>query len=141
MFSNEMTQPCPMCATFIDGINSQYNTLSKRVALAVVAKTSPGRLREFGQQRGWQMRLLSSEKNTYNQDYHAEGTWNDQPSQLPMLNVFVKREDGTYHFWASEMQAAPSPGDPRHLDLAFPVWNLFDMTPEGRGSDFYPSLN
>lgn len=141
MFSDEMQQPCPMCTTFIDGVNSQLSTLQKRLSLAVVAKTSPGRLQQFGQTRGWQMRLLSCQKNSYNQDYHGEGLWNNEPSQIPLLNIFVKRADGIYHFWASEMQGAPSTGDPRHLDLAFPMWNLFDMTPEGRGEAFYPSLN
>jgi predicted dithiol-disulfide oxidoreductase (DUF899 family) len=28
----------------------------------------------------------------------------------------------------------------REIDLLTPVWNLFDLTPEGRGEDWYPSL-
>jgi predicted dithiol-disulfide oxidoreductase (DUF899 family) len=38
------------------------------------------------------------------------------------------------------MFAAPEPGqDPRHSDTIDPLWNLFDLTPEGRG-DWYPQL-
>ncbi len=32
-------------------------------------------------------------------------------------------------------------GDPRHVDLLWPLWNLFDLTPEGRGTDWYPKLS
>lgn len=31
-------------------------------------------------------------------------------------------------------------GDPRHMDLMWPLWNVLDTTPEGRG-DWYPPLN
>jgi predicted dithiol-disulfide oxidoreductase (DUF899 family) len=31
--------------------------------------------------------------------------------------------------------------DPRHVDLIWPVWNLLDLTPGGRGTDWYPSLD
>jgi predicted dithiol-disulfide oxidoreductase (DUF899 family) len=35
----------------------------------------------------------------------------------------------------------PEPGeDPRHGDTIDPLWNLFDFTPEGRGTDWYPDL-
>jgi predicted dithiol-disulfide oxidoreductase (DUF899 family) len=30
--------------------------------------------------------------------------------------------------------------DKRHVDLIWPVWNLLDMTPEGRGSTWGPKL-
>jgi predicted dithiol-disulfide oxidoreductase (DUF899 family) len=54
--------------------------------------------------------------------------------QRPMLNVF-HRDDGVIrHFWGSELFYAPwDPGqDPRHVGTLEPVWNLFDLTPEGR---------
>jgi hypothetical protein len=37
---------------------------------------------------------LSSANNTYNRDYHGEMA---DGSQLPMLNVFVRRESSIYH--------------------------------------------
>jgi predicted dithiol-disulfide oxidoreductase (DUF899 family) len=55
------------------------------------------------------------------------------------------RRDGALirHFWGSELLYAPSePGqDPRHGDTIDPLWNLFDLTPEGRGTDWYPELS
>ncbi len=29
--------------------------------------------------------------------------------------------------------------NPRHVDMLRPLWNLLDLTPEGRG-EWYPSL-
>src|SRR3989442_15172614 len=28
-----------------------------------------------------------------------------------------------------------------HVDLIWPLWNLLDFTPEGRGADWYPKLS
>ena len=40
------------------------------------------------------------------------------------------------HFWGSELFYAPTePGqEPRHVGTLEPLWNLFDLTPEGRPS-------
>jgi predicted dithiol-disulfide oxidoreductase (DUF899 family) len=41
-------------------------------------------------------------------------------------------------------EACPSarePGqDPRHVDFIWPIWNVLDVTPEGRGTDWSPRL-
>ncbi|UOZ10597.1 DUF899 family protein [Amycolatopsis sp. WQ 127309] len=54
-----------------------------------------------------------------------------------MLNVFRRDDDGIRHFWGSELLYEPAePGqDPRHVGTIEPVWNLFDLTPYGRGAD------
>jgi predicted dithiol-disulfide oxidoreductase (DUF899 family) len=92
-------------------------------------------------QRDWRhLRLLSSAGSTYNRDYLGEAA---DGSQMPMLNVF-RRDSGTIrHFWGSELLYAPSePGqDPRHTDSIDALWNLFDLVPEGRGTDWYPELS
>jgi predicted dithiol-disulfide oxidoreductase (DUF899 family) len=61
---------------------------------------------------------------------------------MPMMNVFRRDGDTIRHFWGSELLYAPSePGqDPRHGDTLEPLWNLFDLMPEGRGTDWYPEL-
>jgi len=45
------------------------------------------------------------------------------------------------HFWGSELLYADVTGDPRHVDLLWPLWNLLDLTLEGRGTDWYPKLS
>ena len=38
-------------------------------------------------------------------------------------------------------RAPADPGqDARHVDMIWPLWNLFDFTPEGRGKDWHPKL-
>jgi predicted dithiol-disulfide oxidoreductase (DUF899 family) len=86
------------------------------------------------------MRLLSSRNNTYNRDYHGE---NPDGSQAPILNVFVRDGQEIRHSWATELMfAARDEGeDPRHVDSIWPIWNVLDTTPEGRGPDHnFPGL-
>lgn len=51
--------------------------------------------------------------------------------------------DTIRHFWGSELFYAPEdPGqDPRHVGTIEPLWNLFDLTPDGRGADWYEQLS
>ena len=107
----------------------------------MVVKAGLPRLLDHARQRGWRhLRLLSSAAGTYNRDYLGEAA---DGSQMPMLNVF-RRDSGTIrHFWGSELLYAPSePGqDPRQTDSIDALWNLFDLVPEGRGTDWYPELS
>ena len=111
-----------------------------RVNFAVVARSPIERIRAFARERGWRnLRLLSSARNTYNVDYRAE---NADGAQLPALNVFVRRDGRVHHFYNTELlYTRTEPGqDGRHVDLIWPLWNLFDLTPEGRGTGWYPRL-
>src|SRR6266516_3539082 len=59
-----------------------------------------------------------------------------------MLNVFHRDGETIRHFWGSELFYAPTePGqDPRHVGTLEPVWNLLDLTPEGRPADWDEQL-
>jgi predicted dithiol-disulfide oxidoreductase (DUF899 family) len=107
----------------------------------VVAKSDPARIRDFARDRGWhRLRLLSSRDNSYNRDYHAEGP---DGEQSPILNVFTREGDGFRHRWATELMSAPRDEgeEPRHVDLIWPMWNVLDMTPGGRGDDpYFPAM-
>ena len=124
--------PCPSCVAFLDQIDGAAEHASQHVNLAVVAKAPLPRILAFAKERGWRrLRLLSSASNTYNRDYRAES---EEGHQRPMLTVFHRDGDGIRHFWSSELFYAPwDPGqDPRHVGTLEPVWNLLDLTPEGR---------
>jgi predicted dithiol-disulfide oxidoreductase (DUF899 family) len=127
--------PCPSCTSILDSLDGAARRLAQRVHLAVVAKSDPERIRTFARERGWShLRLLSSRNNTYNRDYHAESP---DGEQAPILNVFVRDGDGFRHTWATELMfASRDKGeDPRHVDSIWPLWNVLDMTPQGRGGD------
>jgi predicted dithiol-disulfide oxidoreductase (DUF899 family) len=142
MYGPQMDRPCPMCTAMLDGLDGQAEHIGRRVALAVVARSPIARLRALGAERGWsRLRLVSSADNRYNLDYHGE---DEAGGQLPMLNAFVRGPDGTIrHAYATELMFAPAePGqNSRHVDAIWPLWNMLDFSPEGRGSDTYPKLS
>ena len=113
----------------------------QQVNLAVAAKAPLERLVTFAAERGWRrLRMLSSAGTTYNRDYLAEAP---DGEQQPMLNVFHRDGDTIRHFWGSELFYAPEDAgqDPRHVGTLEPVWNLYDLTPEGRGTDWDEQLS
>ncbi len=131
--------PCPMCTSFLDGLNANAPYIKDRAALAVLARAPVSVLDDWGRARQWNnLRLLSSGGTTFNSDYHAES---EAGEQLPILHVFSKQGGGEiYHFWSSEVFFVPSgKGHPRHLDQLWPLWSALDLTPEGRGQSWWPS--
>ena len=133
--------PCPSCVALLDQLDGAAGHVSQRLNLAVVAKTSLARLLTFGNERGWRhLRLLSSAGNTYNRDYLGE---DGEGWQMPMLNVFHREGAMTRHFWGAELTYAPAdPGqDHRSAGTLEPLWNLFDLTREGRPMDWDEQLS
>jgi predicted dithiol-disulfide oxidoreductase (DUF899 family) len=139
MFGPQMERACPMCTSFLDSLNGAAPHIGQRINLAVSARSPIERLTDFAESRGWtNLRLISSAHNSFQYDYLAEG---DDGAQLPMANVFVRRDGAIHHFWGSELLLRPYPsGNSRHVDLIWPLWNVLDLTPEGRGRDWYPAL-
>jgi predicted dithiol-disulfide oxidoreductase (DUF899 family) len=134
--------PCASCTSILDSLDGAAPHLARRVNLAVVAKSEPERIRTFANERGWRhLRLLSSRNNSYNRDYRAE---TPEGEQAPILNVFVRDDEGIRHAWATELMFAPREEgmEPRHVDLIWPMWSVLDMTPRGReGEEPFPSLD
>jgi predicted dithiol-disulfide oxidoreductase (DUF899 family) len=132
--------PCPSCVALLDQLDGAVAHLTPRMNFAVVAKAPLERVLTFARERGWRrLPLLSSGGNAYNRDYLAETETGDQ---RPMLNVFHREGDAIRHFWGSELFYAPTDPDqdPRHVGTLEPVWNLFDLTPEGRAVDWDEQL-
>jgi predicted dithiol-disulfide oxidoreductase (DUF899 family) len=128
--------PCPSCVALLDQLDGAAFHVAQRLNFAVVAKAPLARLLTFAEERGWRnLRLLSSAGNTYNRDYFGETA---DGSQMPMLNVFHRNGEAIRHFWGAELTYGPSdPGqDHRSVGTLEPLWNLFDLTREGRPMDW-----
>ena len=141
MYGPKMEKACPSCTSFLDGLDGIAPHATQRVNLAIVARSPIQRIRAHARERGWRhLRLLSSAGNTFNRDYFGE---NPDESQNPLLHVFVRRGSAIHHSYTTELAFTPSePGqNPRHIDQMWPLWQLFDLTPEGRGTDWYPRLS
>jgi predicted dithiol-disulfide oxidoreductase (DUF899 family) len=131
---------CPSCTSIVDALDGAAPHISQRINLAVSAKVPLAQFEEHASRRGWRnVRLLSSAESTYNHDYGAE---TPEGGQLPVATVFARRNGKIHHFWSSELLAASrDPGEhPRHVDFMWPVWSVFDTTPEGRGADWETRL-
>jgi len=138
MFAPQNEKPCTSCNSIIDGIDGMVFHAEQRVNIAVVAKASIEKFTQWAEGRGWKnVHLLSSLNNTYNKDYFGE---DEKQNQWPALNVFRKTGEGIFHFYATELLFAPSEKgqNGRHVDAIWPLWNLFDMIPEGRGTTWHP---
>lgn len=140
MFGPAMATACPSCTSILDGLDGQVQHVMQQTGLVVIAKSPIARIRDFARERGWtRLRLVSSADNSYNRDYWGEGT---DGSQWPVLNVFVRRDGKIHHFFNTEMLLAQAdPGqNARHVDMIWPLWNVLDFTPEGRGTTWQPKL-
>ncbi len=140
MFGPKRQRPCPMCTSLLAALDGEMPDILQRVAFAVIARSPIERLTAFKQERGWRyLRLYSSGGNTFNVDYaHEEPETGDNPA----FNVFVRKDGRIHHFWAGEMgpETADPGQDPRGAPDIQPIWTILDMTPGGRGTDWYPKL-
>jgi predicted dithiol-disulfide oxidoreductase (DUF899 family) len=133
--------PCPSCVSLLDQLDGVVEHARPHINLAVVAKAPLPRVLAFASERGWRrLRMLSSAGNTYNRDCLGETA---DGSQMPILNVFRRDGGAIRHFWGSELLYAPTDAgqDQRHVGTIEPLWNLFDLTPEGRGADWDEQLS
>ncbi|HEY2357235.1 MAG TPA: DUF899 family protein [Phenylobacterium sp.] len=141
MFGPQRERPCPMCTALLGPLDGNARDLGQRMSLVVVARSPIERLQAFKRERGWQaLRLYSDLNDAYSKDYF--GLLPDG-SEIPAFNVFTRRDGTIRHFWGGEMTGdSADPGqDPRGAPDLVPLWNFLDMTPEGRGTDWYPSLD
>jgi predicted dithiol-disulfide oxidoreductase (DUF899 family) len=141
MYGPKRERPCPMCTSLLSAWDGEAPDIAQRVALAIVARSPIDRLVTFKKERGWRhLKLYSSAGNSYTRDYFGESA---DGEDIPELNVFTRRDGTVRHFWGGEMTGQMSdPGqDPRGAPDLMPIWTILDMTPEGRGRDWYPKLS
>lgn len=140
MFGAKRERPCPMCTSMLGSWEGEARDLRQRVALAVIAGAPLERLVAFKHERGWRDLPLYTDLNgRYTRDFRGIA---DDGSDMPSLNVFTRRDGIVRHFWSAEMTFdTADPGqDPRGAPDPMPLWTLLDLTPEGRGADWYPRL-
>jgi len=137
MFGKKQTDACPMCTMWIDGYNGIAHHVRQRADFVVLAAAPIGDLQNWAKVRGWDnLRLVSASDSTFKRDLGSEAA---DGEQIEMVSVFKKQPDGTIaHIYSSGAELGPGQRE-RGIDLLSPVWNLFDLTPEGRG-DWYPNF-
>ena len=137
MYGKKQAVPCPMCTAWIDSFNGVAHHLAQNVDLAIVAAADPSTLRAHARKRGWdKLRLLSAGDSTFKYDLGSEDGEGHQDSTI---SVFTRDSDGTLrHFYSGHPWVADDIKE-RGIDELNPIWNVMDLTPQGRGS-WYASL-
>jgi len=137
MYGKRQTNPCPMCTMWIDGYNGVAQHLAQNVDFAVAAAADLPALRQHARNRGWHdLRLLSCGPSTFKYDLRSEDAEGRQDSTI---SVFTRDRDGTLrHVYTAHPWMAENVKE-RGIDLLTPVYDVLDLTPEGRG-DWYAKL-
>ena len=139
MFGPQRKAACPMCTSFLNSWNGTAINLRERVAIAAMARSPIERLVEFKRQRGFaNLPFFSDGSGEYTRTYVSA-----EDADVPGFSVFTRADGKVRHFYSGEMSGTMAdPGqDPRGAPDADPLWLMLDMTPQGRGADWYPKLD
>lgn len=140
MYGPDRERPCPMCTNWLGAVNGNGTDIKQRVALKIFGRSAVERQKAFAQERGWQaLDFVQTVGDAYAKDFNL---LNPDGSENPALAVFKRNGSGIRLFWKSEMTAGMAdPGqDPRDAPDIASLWSILDLTPEGRGTDWYPAL-
>jgi predicted dithiol-disulfide oxidoreductase (DUF899 family) len=139
MYGPQRKAPCPMCTSFLSSWNGAAMNLRERVAIAVTARSPIERLVEYKKQRGLaHLPFFSDMMGEYTRTYVSV-----EDADVPGFSVFTLRDGKIRHFYSGEMNGEMAdPGqDPRGAPDLDPLWLMLDLTPQGRGMDWYPKLS
>jgi predicted dithiol-disulfide oxidoreductase (DUF899 family) len=137
MYGKRQTAACPMCTMWIDGYNGVAAHLAQNVDFAIAAAADPPVLRQHARSRGWRnLRLLSCGDSTFKYDLRSEDAEGNQDSTI---SVFARDRDGSLRHVYSAHPWMAEDVKQRGIDLLTPVYNVLDLTPQGR-DDWYAKL-
>ena len=140
MYGPQRERPCPMCTSFLGSLETPAADITQRVAFAVLGRSPVERQLAFARERGWRnLKFFMTVGDDFARDYRGLAP---DGSEWPALDVWVKRDGKVYHFMGEELGGTQDPGqDPRGAPDPTPLWNILDLTPGGRGTDWYPKLS
>ncbi len=140
MYGPQRRRPCPMCTNWLGAVNGNAMDIKQRVSLKILGRSPVPRQQEFAAERGWaHLDFLQ----TVGDDYAVDlGLINPDGSENPGLVVYRRDGETVRLFWTSGMtREMADPGqDPRDAPDIAPLWSILDLTPGGRGTDWYPKL-
>lgn len=139
MYGPERERPCPMCTSFLGSLDIPVRDISQRIAMAVIGRSPVERQLAFARERGWSnLKFYATVGDDFARDYRGLAP---DGSEWPALDVWVRCDGKVLHFWGSELGGTADPGqDARGAPDPTPLWNILDLTPAGRGTDWFPAL-
>ena len=140
MYGPERERPCPMCTSFVGSLDAPAPDIEQRVALAILGRSPVARQLAFARERGWtHLKFYQTLGDDFARDYHGL-TGSEEWS---IIATWRRENDKVHLFWAAEggPETADPGFDPHLAPDPTPLWNILDMTPEGRGTHWYPKLS
>ena len=140
MYGPQRERPCPMCTNWLGSVNGNAADIVQRVSLKILGRSPVERQIAFAQERGWQnLDFVQTVGDDYANDL---GLLSPEGGESPALVVFRRDGKNVRLFWSSAMtMEMADPGqDPRDAPDIASVWSILDLTPEGRGTKWYPKL-
>ena len=139
MYGPQRERPCPMCTAFLGSVDLPARDIAQRISFAVIGRSPVERQLAFARERGWKnLKFFATVGDRFARDYRGLAP---NGEEWPALDVWVRRDGQVRHFWGAELGGAADAGqDPRGAPDPTPLWNILDLTPGGRGTDWYPKL-
>jgi predicted dithiol-disulfide oxidoreductase (DUF899 family) len=141
MFGPQRERPCPMCTNLLGAVNGNAADIKQRVALKVLGRSPVARQIAFAVERGWRdLDFVQTLGDDYARDL---GVLLPDGAEYPALTVYQRDGDKVRLFWNGGMTGEMAdPGqDPRGAPDIASLWTILDLTPAGRGKDWYPKLS
>lgn len=141
MYGPQRERPCPMCTNLLGPLDGNAADIKQRAALKVLGRSSVERQLAFAHERGWtELDFVQTVGDDYARDI---GVLTPEGDEYPALVIYRREGAQVRLFWAGEMSGtmADHGQDPRGAPDLAPLWNVLDLTPEGRDPDWYPKLS
>ncbi|HYG07946.1 MAG TPA: thioredoxin family protein [Stenotrophomonas sp.] len=143
MFAPGWEQGCKSCSFMADHHDGALLHLAQRdVAFVAVARAPLADLERFRQRMGWTFRFVSSNGNSFNQDFGVSFTHDEMSSgsvnynytrqpfphqEAPGISVFARDADGqVFHTYSCFG---------RGVEVMMHTYPLLELTPKGRDED------
>lgn len=143
MFGPEWAEGCPSCSMAADHIDRSVVHLANRdTTLIMVSRAPIDKIEAFKKRMEWNVPWVSSYCSSFNRDYHVSftkdemakgeiyynfGTSGHPSEETPGMSVFYRDSAGTiFHTYSAYA---------RGLEPLLGVYDLLDMTPNGRDED------
>ncbi|MEP6501984.1 MAG: DUF899 domain-containing protein [Betaproteobacteria bacterium] len=135
-------QGCKSCSFMADHNDGANVHLAQRdVTLVAVSRAPLAEIQRFRERMGWQFPWVSSNANTFNQDFHVSFTAEERAAndgkvfynygnvafpqeEAPGISVFVKDDVGDVYLAYSTFG--------RGVEVMMGAYGLLDLTPKGR---------
>ena len=140
MYGPQREQPCPMCTASLNAYEAAARDLTQRVSIVIIGRSPVSRQLAFARERGWRfLDFYQCVGDDFPTDYRG---LHDNGEEWPQLDVWTRQGGTVRHFWAAaEMAGTADPGfDAHNTPDHEALWSLLDLTPGGRGTDWYPKL-